>query len=349
MTSLDLFIDYDLPPSLIAQEPASPRDASRLMVVDRASGRIEHAIFRDLPALLARGDTLVLNDTRVISARLFGRRALTGGKWEGLFLAERGDGAWEMLCQTGGRPSQGEEIVIQPGELSLVLEERGERGRWFVRPRVRGGAAADALALLERFGHVPLPPYIHDGLDRPTDRERYQTVYARLPGAVAAPTAGLHFTPEVFRTLETRGIRRTFVTLHVGVGTFEPIQTEDPRAHRMHAEWGELSEQSAKALSNCRSTGGRFVAVGTTAVRVLETASRDGKVKPWRGTTDLFIHAPYAFRAVDALVTNFHLPRSTLLLLVGAFVGTELLREAYQKAVEQRYRFYSYGDAMLIR
>jgi S-adenosylmethionine:tRNA ribosyltransferase-isomerase len=337
--------DYELPQHLIAQEPATARDQSRLLVVRRAEQALGHHRFADLPDLLTPGDLLVLNDTRVLHARLLGRRARTGGKWEGLFLREQGDGSWEMLCQTGGRPAGGETIEVEPGPLKLLLIERLPGGRWLVRPEPAGRA----LELLGRHGAVPLPPYIRKGHAVPADQERYQTVYARRPGAVAAPTAGLHFTPAVFEGLKKRGAEWCFVTLHVGLGTFQPIQTDNIAGHRMHREWGELSAETAAAIRSCKAQGGHVVAVGTTTVRVLETAARaSGTVEAWSGETDLFIYPPYAFRVVDALVTNFHLPRTSLLLLVGAFAGVDLLREAYAAAVAREYRFYSYGDAMLI-
>jgi S-adenosylmethionine:tRNA ribosyltransferase-isomerase len=339
----DLF-DYDLPPQLIAQEPAPERDRSRLMVVRRDAGTIEHHIFADLPDLLARGDLLILNDTRVIPARLIGRRARTGGKWEGLFLHETPDGLWELMCQTRGRLTAGETVVVEPGGLQLSLVRQTHARRWLARP----SDPAPAIALLRRFGQVPLPPYVRKGLAEADDAERYQTVYARQPGAVAAPTAGLHFTPQVFERLDACGVRRAFVTLHVGEGTFAPIKVDDLARHRMHREWGELPAAAAEAIAACRSRAGRVVAVGTTSVRVLETVAATGPVGPWSGETELFIYPPYEFRRVDALVTNFHLPRTSLLCLVSAFAGGDLIRRAYQEAIAQAYRFYSYGDAMLI-
>lgn len=353
-----IFLDYDLPPHLIAQEPCPERDQSRLLVVNRSEPTLAHHVFADLPDLLRPDDLLVLNDTRVLPARLLGRRLRTGGKWEGLFLRSLPDGTWELLCQTRGRLSEGETIQIEPGNLRLQLTGRAG-GHWLARPSEPG----TALELLERAGQVPLPPYIRKGRAATEDQERYQTIYARQAGAVAAPTAGLHFTPNVFDRLRQRGIAWTFVTLHVGLGTFQPIQEADYTRHAMHCEWGELSAPTAAALTACRQRGGRIVAVGTTTVRVLETAAAsrerqrpdDHSQHPrpefpaWSGETELFIFPPYQFRAVDALVTNFHLPRSTLLLLVGAFAGVDLLQEAYTTAIERKYRFYSYGDAMLIQ
>jgi S-adenosylmethionine:tRNA ribosyltransferase-isomerase len=343
-------LDYDLPPHLIAQHPCRERDRSRLLLVRREGATLAHHVFRDLPDLLNPGDLLVLNDTKVFPARLLGRRSRTSGKWEGLFLRELPDHTWELMCQARGRLHKGEVIEIEQGPLQIRLVGRLPEGRWQARPCAPGSAAE----LLARHGQVPLPPYIRKGRAEPGDEERYQTVYARRAGAVAAPTAGLHFTPEVFERLERRGIGWSHVTLHVGPGTFQPIQCEDVTQHRMHREWGELPEATALAITACKARGGRVVAVGTTSVRVLETAAltdperERGILSAWSGETDLFIYPPYEFRIVDALLTNFHLPRSTLLLLVGAFAGVELIRRAYKTAVENEYRFYSYGDAMLI-
>jgi S-adenosylmethionine:tRNA ribosyltransferase-isomerase len=305
---------------------------------------VEHHVFHDLPDLLRAGDLLVLNDTRVVPARLLGRRARTGGKWEGLFLRERLNGCWELLCQTRGHLTEGETIEVEPGPLKLLLTEKSPGGSWLARPSQPGSV----FELLMEHGQVPLPPYIRKGRAGADDGERYQTVYAQAAGSVAAPTAGLHFTPRLFEHLEQRGISRVFVTLHVGLGTFQPIQRDDVSLHRMHSEWGELPPATAEAITACRARGGRVVAVGTTSVRVLETVAATGPLRPWSGETDLFIYPPYRFQAIDALITNFHLPRSTLLLLVAAFAGVDLVRRAYKTAVEQEYRFFSYGDAMLI-
>jgi S-adenosylmethionine:tRNA ribosyltransferase-isomerase len=318
-------------------------------VVRRGDGVLAHQRFADLPQWLQAGDLLLLNDTRVLPARLVGRRSQTGGRWEGLFVQERPDGCWEVLAQTRGRPQTGETLVVEPGGLELELEGRTSEGRWLLRPTEAGSAAE----LLGRHGQVPLPPYIRKARgsddEAPGDRERYQTVYARSPGAVAAPTAGLHFTPAVFDALRQRGVEWAFVTLHVGPGTFQPIQVDDVAAHHVQAEWGELPTETAATVAACKARGRRVVAVGTTSVRVLETAAEAaGGVRPWSGNTELTIRPPFVFRAVDALVTNFHLPRSSLLLLVAAFTGLESLREAYRVAVAQRYHFYSYGDAMLL-
>jgi S-adenosylmethionine:tRNA ribosyltransferase-isomerase len=338
------WLDYDLPPELIAQQPLAERDQARLLVVHRETDSFEHRIFQDLPDLLTPGDLLVLNDTRVVPARLLGRRARTGGRWEGLFLNARVDGTWELLCQTRGSLTQGETILVEPGPLHLTLVAKTDLGHWIASP----GTAGSALEILEQHGQVPLPLYIRRGRATPADRERYQTVFARQAGAVAAPTAGLHFTPRLFERLDQRGIDWTFVTLHVGLGTFQSIQVENLAEHRMHPEWGELSTTTAAAIAACQARRNQVVAVGTTSVRVLETVAARGPLQPWTGETNLFIYPPYKFHVVDALITNFHLPRTSLLLLVSAFGGTELIRRAYATAVEQAYRFYSYGDSMLI-
>jgi S-adenosylmethionine:tRNA ribosyltransferase-isomerase len=314
------------------------------MIIRRTQGAIEHAHFHQLPDLLASGDLLVLNDTRVIPARLLGKRARTGGKWEGLFLQLTSDGLWELLCQTRGHLLPGETITVEPGPFQLRLVSKTPEGHWLAQP----GKTGSPLELLEQHGNMPLPPYVRKGLAAVSDRERYQTVFARQAGAVAAPTAGLHFTPKLFERLRQRRIDWAFVTLHVGPGTFQPIQTADFRQHKMHQEWGELPPVAVEAIHRCRKQGARLIAVGTTSVRVLETVAAAGPIRPWSGATDLYIYPPHQFRVVDSLITNFHLPRSTLLLLAGAFAGVELLERAYTTAIEQQYRFYSYGDAMLI-
>lgn len=340
--SVDL-LDYDLPPHLIAQEPAADRDASRLLVVDRLMGELRHHHFRDLPDLLNPGDLLVLNDTRVLPARLVGRREKTGGRWEGLYLRESADGLWQLLAQTRGRPTAGEVIVIEPGPLKLTLRGR-VGGHWLAEPSPAGRTAE----LLAASGQVPLPQYIRKGRAAAADRDRYQTVYARADGSVAAPTAGLHFTPALLDGLRARGIERASVTLHVGLGTFEPMKTSDPTRHKMHAEWGEVPAATVESVRGCKARGGRVIAVGTTATRALESAASGGELRPWAGETDIFIHPPYRFRVLDGLITNFHLPRTTLLLLVAALAGPELVKAAYAEAIRQGYRFYSYGDAMLV-
>jgi S-adenosylmethionine:tRNA ribosyltransferase-isomerase len=346
-------LDFELPPHLIAQQPCPRRDQSRLLVLRRHDQSLAHHHVADLPTLLSSGDLLVVNDTRVLPARLVGRRQ-TGGKWEGLFVKTLADGSWEMLCK--GRLRPGEIISVEPaaaglesgtnpslrGELRLIA--RLGPGRW----QVHSVGGREAGQFLEKHGHVPLPPYIRKGQDQPEDHERYQTVFARQLGAVAAPTAGLHFTPELLQQLQNTGIGRSEVTLHVGLGTFQPIQEDDFTRHVMHHEWAELPEKTVRAIADCRARQGRVVAVGTTSVRVLETVAAAGELRAWSGQTNLFIYPPYRFMATDALLTNFHLPRSTLLLLVGAFAGVPLLEKAYRTAIAEEYRFFSYGDAMLI-
>ncbi len=329
--------DFALPDELIAQHPVEPRDQARLMVVRRSEGRWEHRRFADLPELLDSGDLLVRNDTRVVPARLLGHREATGGKWEGLFLRAHPGGTWEILATTRGRITPGERVVAGEG-FRLTLLERLEGGRWLVRPE----GDEPVLELLERHGTVPLPPYIRKGREGPGDRQRYQTLYARSPGAVAAPTAGLHFTEDLLGRLAAGGIECADVTLHVGIGTFRPIESERVEDHVLHAEWAELSADSAARIATCRGRGGRVVAVGTTSARLLETAAAEtGIPGPFSGETALYLRP-------GALVTNFHLPRSSLLVLVAALAGVDLVRAAYAEAIRERYRFYSYGDAMII-
>ncbi len=340
--------DFELPHDLIAQSPLHRRSDSRLLVVRRQSETIEHAHIRDLPEILDKGDHLVLNDTRVVPARLVGRRSMTGGRWEGLFITSDEEGTWKLLSKTRGHLRPGETVTIDngPGETSLQLRMliKLEDGMWAARPEDN----RDTFDLLEEFGRVPLPPYIRKGEMVESDRERYQTVFASEPGAVAAPTAGLHFTNELLERLGGEGIDHSRVTLHVGIGTFRPMAVDDIRDHVMHEEWGQINDSTAQQIENQRAAGGRCVAVGTTSVRVLETAARSGKLAAWTGQTDLFISPGFEFHAVDALLTNFHLPKSSLLVLVRTFGGDALLRRAYAEAVEAEYRFFSYGDAMLI-
>lgn len=336
--------DFEVPPELIAQEPAAERSASRLLVVDRARGAIEHSSFAELPALLAGGDRLVLNRTRVIPARAWGVRTATGGHVELLFCEEAEDATWQALIKTRGKPRVGETIAIEGCDATVELLEKLERGRWTVRP------SEAPAGFLERVGVMPLPPYVKRegaGRDR-EDRERYQTVFAEAPGAVAAPTAGLHFTDEILGDLAARGVERSFVTLHVGLGTFLPIESDDVRDHRMHEERYEVSERTAAEVNATRTAGRRVIAVGTTSVRSLESAWDGDAVVASGGRTDLYVHPPMTIASVDGLLTNFHLPKSSLILLVAAFAGRELILEAYREAVSSRYRFFSYGDAMLI-
>jgi S-adenosylmethionine:tRNA ribosyltransferase-isomerase len=353
---MESWFDYELPPELVAQKPIRHRSDARLMIVDRKRHSIDHAHIRDLPELLRTRDRLVLNDTRVVPAQLRGLRQETGGRWQGLFLGELPDGEFKLLCKTRGHLHEPEPIALWDREGrpagKLWLLERLTDGQW----RARLDPQEEVHAMLARIGRVPLPPYIRGGNMVDSDVERYQTVYARRPGAVAAPTAGLHFTPELLRQLSQRGVDSSVATLHVGMGTFRPITVNDPAEHAMHAEWAELSEDAAREICQTRSLGQRIVAVGTTVVRTLETIAAKQRqrgeselVAAWSGETDLFIRPPYEFLAVDALLTNFHFPRTTLLLLVQAFGGPELIRQAYHTAVAEQYRFYSYGDAMLIQ
>jgi S-adenosylmethionine:tRNA ribosyltransferase-isomerase len=330
---------YDLPAELIAQAPLQERSASRLLCFDRRNGSLSDKQFTDLPLLLSPGDLLVFNDTRVIPARLFGKKA-SGGRVE--ILIERLLSKRECLAQVRASKSP------RPGGM-LVLEDGGElrvtaREGSFYRLRAAG---EDLMATLQRLGHVPLPPYITRA-DTRDDRERYQTVYAASPGAVAAPTAGLHFDEALLERLREADVQSTRVTLHVGAGTFQPVRVDDIEDHEMHAEWLEVPRSACDAVVEARQRGGRVLAVGTTAVRSLETAARDGELKPYCGDSRIFIYPPHEFRAVDAMITNFHLPESTLIMLVAAFAGLDQTLAAYRHAVEQRYRFFSYGDAMLI-
>ena len=343
--------DYDLPTDRIAQQPARPRDAARLLVLDRRTGEVAHRRFGELPDLLAPDDLVVLNEARVIPAAFTARRA-SGARIEGCFLRVLEGGEWEVLLKGRGRirPRETLGLVDAAGNVRAEVEltEQGEGGVWHVRPR----ADVEALVLLDAIGRPPLPPYIRrSGPDDPRlrrDRADYQTVYARRAGAVAAPTAGLHFTPAVLARLAERGIASARVTLDVGLGTFQPIRALRLAEHRMHEEHFEISAESAGAINRARAQGRRVVAVGTTTVRALESAAEGGGVRAAREWTRLFIYPPYRFRVVDALVTNFHLPRTTLLALVCAFAGRERVLAAYAEAVRAGYRFYSYGDAMLI-
>jgi S-adenosylmethionine:tRNA ribosyltransferase-isomerase len=337
--------DFELPAELIAQEPLPERDASRLLVLDRATGSVQHRRFRDLPDLLNPGDLAVMNRSRVIPARLLGRRS-KGGEAEVLLVKDRGDGRWEAMVRPGRHLRPGQRVTIDD-DLSVMIESEAlaEDGRRQVRLL---SARRDIAGALERCGHVPLPPYVRRP-DRPQDRERYQTVYAREPGSIAAPTAGLHFTPVLLERLRARGVERAEVVLHVGPGTFRPVTAERIEDHRVLAEPYVVPLETAHAVAQARARGGRVVAVGTTAVRALEASvTADGAVAAGEAETGLVIVPGFRFQVVDALVTNFHLPRSSLLLLVSAFAGRERVLAAYAEAVRERYRFYSYGDAMLI-
>jgi len=340
--------NYDLPRSFIAQHPAERRDESRLLVLRRDAEDLEHRRFRDIVDYLHAGDLLVLNDTKVIPARLIGHRA-TGGRVEALLIAPEGD-AWRAMLKCRGHLRPDEEVTLEDGALTCRYRGRAPNGQALLAFDL---PEHDLLAALERTGRAPLPPYIkrprdHDP-DRETDLRRYQTIYAEQPGAIAAPTAGLHFTPEVFAQLHDKGVRQTTVTLHVGLGTFKPVTVDDVADHVMHAEYYALPEAAAQAIAAARAEGGRIVPVGTTATRVLETIARQSPdSSPASGWTDLFITPGFAFQLTDALITNFHLPRSTLLMLVSALAGRERILAAYEEAKRLGYRFYSYGDAMLI-
>lgn len=338
--------DFVLPPQLIATRPAEPRDSARLLVHDRQTRSNRHATVRDLPQFLRAGDLLVLNDTRVQPWRLRGRRD-TGGAVECLLLRVDGELA-EAFVKPSKKLAPGQRVAMEDGAIQLELLERGDGGRWRVRLQAREG---DVAAALERCGRAPLPPYIaRDGReDAAVDRARYQTVYAREPGAIAAPTAGLHFTPELLATLAAAGIEQAYVTLHTGEGTFEPVRASVVEEHRMHAERYELPAATAAAVTAARARGGRVVAVGTTSCRTLETCARDDRtVAAGSGSSDIFLYPGRPLRVVDALLTNFHLPQSTLLMLVAAFGGREEMLAVYREAVAMSYRFYSFGDAMLI-
>lgn len=339
---------YELPKHLIAQHPLQRRSDARMLVVNRADQSLQHYHIRDLPTLLRAGDCLVINDTRVVPARLVGFRSATGGRWEGLFLSADGQGNWRLLSKTRGKLAPGERVVLanerlqEAFELRMLLKEPG--GSWIARPEVPG----EPFDLLQQVGRVPLPPYIRDGEMHDVDRERYQTVFADVPGSVAAPTAGLHFTSELLKRIEAAGIAVARVTLHVGQDTFRPIAVDSLDQHVMHSEWCAISPATVATIEKSKAAGGRTVAVGTTSVRTLESAARDGALRPFSGPTSLFIRPPYQFRAVDAMLTNFHLPCTTLLILVRTFGGDALSRRAYDEAIHEEYRFYSYGDSMLI-
>jgi S-adenosylmethionine:tRNA ribosyltransferase-isomerase len=363
---MEPWIEYTLPDELVAQEPLNNRVDARLMVVDRSRGAIAHHHIRDFPRLLLPGDRLVLNDTRVIPAQLRGLRTATGGRWQGLFLGhsdetDGGEGDWRLVCKTRGRLKPMEQITLLDRDgkptVTLWLLEKLDGGQWLARPETE----LPTNELLDRIGRVPLPPYIRGGNMVDADVRDYQTVFAKRPGAVAAPTAGLHFTEDLLRAIKQSGTDFSSVTLHVGLGTFQPISVEDPSEHPMHSEWGELSETVAQELNATRAADGRNIAVGTTVTRVLESAvaaqqcyeggvqeEAGGALRAWQGETDLYIRPPYEFQAIDALLTNFHFPRTTLLLLVQAFGGSQLIRHAYEEAIKEEYRFYSYGDAMLV-
>jgi S-adenosylmethionine:tRNA ribosyltransferase-isomerase len=332
---------YELPPELIAQTPGERRDGSRLMCLDKSSGEISHRRFYELPKLLRPGDCLVLNDSRVLPARLFGA-LVTGGAVEVVLLRELGGGEWECLTRPGRKTRPGTVIIFGGGELRGTVTREAAGGNRVIEFEYEG----IFLETLERLGKMPLPPYIHEEL---ADSERYQTVYSREIGSAAAPTAGLHFTNELLSELESVGVAVKFVTLHVGLGTFRPVKSEDIEDHEMHAEYCVIPRDTADAVTQTRKNGGRIVSVGTTSCRTLESrANGDGSIEEFSGFTNIFIYPGYKFKCVDALITNFHLPESTLIMLVSALAGRENILRAYGEAIAERYRFFSFGDAMFI-
>lgn len=373
MSPVDLSLlsnwQFELPAELIASRPTETRDGARLLVVDRQKTSISHARIRDLPNLLKPNDLLVFNNTKVLPARLFGVRTATGGRWEGLYVEEISPGHWHLLSDTRGRLQPGETITVRPAyndpsedvlenernaardsdNLILTLIEKRVDGGWIAAPN----SNASSLELLEQFGSLPLPPYMGRKLADQDDKQRYQTQFASEPGAVAAPTAGLHFTESLLEQCRLNGIDKAELTLHVGIGTFRPVVVERLTDHKMHEEWCRLPPDTCDLVHQTKQRQGRVVAVGTTSVRTLESAAQatmvsGSSLQPWQGRTSLFIQPGFSFQAVDCLLTNFHLPGSTLLVLVAAMAGYDLIMDAYRQAIAERYRFYSYGDAMLI-
>ena len=334
--------DYNLPKELIAQYPADKRDASRMMVIDRKTGKISHEKFIDFPSYIKKGDIVVLNDTKVTNVRLIGRRR-TGGRTE-IFLTEKvEDNKFKALLKPSSRIREGDEVIFDDSKLKAWIITKKEANN-IVEFRCHGGNVGEELT---RIGSVPLPPYVKRSAE-PLDKDRYQTVYAKREGATAAPTAGLHFTEKTLDEITLKGTKLAYMTLHVNYGTFAPVKTEDITKHKMHSEEFELSKSAADDINNVKKNGGKIFAVGTTAVRVLEMCAVGGNVEARSGKTDIFIYPPYEFKMVDVLLTNFHFPKSTLLMLVNAFAGRELMLKAYDEAIRERYRFFSYGDCMLI-
>ena len=332
---------FDLPEELIAQTPIEKRDASRLLCLDKYSGEISHRHFYELPELLREGDCLVLNNSRVLPARLIGVRP-TGGAVELVLLRDLGDNRWECLSRPGRKTKPGQRLLFGEGELQAIVEETAAGGNRIVRFEYEG----IFLEVLERLGRMPLPPYIREELK---DQERYQTVYSKELGSAAAPTAGLHFTRELLETIRSKGVQTAFVTLHVGLGTFRPVKEEEIENHEMHSEFCIIPPETAEIVNETRKNGGRIISVGTTSCRTLESfAKEDGSLEPSSGWTDIFIYPGYRFKCIDALITNFHLPESTLIMLVSALAGREHVLNAYKIAVSEQYRFFSFGDAMLI-
>ena len=341
--------DFDLPKQLIAQHPVLHREDARLMVVDRANNKIDHAHFRDVVDWFRENDCLVLNETKVILAKLVGYRTRTGGRWQGLYLEhDSNSGVIKVMCKTRGKIQPGETVTLQNREgldsVVITMMAKLENGCWAIKP-------SDEMSIedfLQQVGRVPLPHYIRDGNMTDADVEDYQTVYARQSGSVAAPTAGLHFTDRLLTRIIDAGVRICKVNLHVGTGTFRPIATESIEEHEMHGETGSIDQSAVDLIRRTRESGGRVIAVGTTSVRLLETAGQQEPLQPWSGSTSLYIKPGYSFRLVDSLITNFHLPRTTLLVLVRTFGGDPLIKRAYQEAIENQYRFFSYGDGMLV-
>ena len=334
--------DFYLPEELIAQTPLERRDSSRLLTLDKCTGEIAHRHFYELPQLLRPGDCLVLNNSRVLPARLIGHRLPGGGACEVLLLTDKGDGLWECLVRPGRKLKPGAQVSFGEGRLTATVEAEASGGNRLVRFHYQG----IFLEVLEELGKMPLPPYIQKQLD---DQSQYQTVYAKELGSAAAPTAGLHFTPELMDTLRKEGVRFAEVTLHVGLGTFRPVKEDDILDHKMHSEWYSVSEETARLIRETKAAGRRVIAVGTTSCRTLEAvATKYGEVRACSGDTDIFIYPGYQYKAIDGLITNFHLPESTLIMLVSAFCGYENTMRAYRVAVEEKYRFFSFGDAMYI-
>ena len=333
---------FDLPQELIAQTPLERRDGSRLLLLDKVSGEIEHHHFYELPDFLNSGDCLVLNDSRVLPARLIGTRS-TGGSVELVLLRDLGEGRWECLSRPGRKTKPGTELSFGDGQLTAVVEQVAEGGNRIVKFNYEG----IFLEVLERLGKMPLPPYIKEELQ---DSERYQTVYSRELGSAAAPTAGLHFTKELLEKIAAKGVKVCYVTLHVGLGTFRPVKEDEIEAHEMHSEFCIVPEETAAVINETKKNGGRVIAVGTTSCRTLESfAKEDGTIEACSGWTNIFIYPGYRFKCIDALVTNFHLPESTLIMLVSALAGREHIMNAYNTAVREKYRFFSFGDAMFIK
>ena len=333
--------NFELPEELIAQTPLERRDSSRLLTLNKNTGAVGHHHFYDLPDFLRPGDCLVLNDSRVLPARLIGHRP-TGGTCEVLLLVDRGEGCWECLVRPGKKLRTGAQIIFGQGQLTATIERELEDGKRLVQFHYQG----IFLEILEELGKMPLPPYIKAELE---NQERYQTVYSKVVGSAAAPTAGLHFTPELLDNIQEMGVKVCYVTLHVGLGTFRPVKAEDIRDHEMHSEFCMISQETADIINETKRNGGRVICVGTTSCRTIESfAAEDGTMTQRSGWTNIFIYPGYRFKVLDALVTNFHLPQSTLIMLVSALAGREHVLNAYQEAVKEKYRFFSFGDAMLI-